>query len=306
MLFKNQYIFTLSNSNKTNAMLERHYKLCRLAHMGTSLVPEVRARDYVRQYSEQLADDLERVKALGGDTADYHTRYERHFTVWMSAKSNCLSPMITGPSGFPTRRAEKANKSEYKRMLEFSEFREKYFARLERQQRREARAAIDPVEEMRGKIQKAEREQNAMKAANKIVRNRTLSDSEKIAQLAALLNWSEAEAAKVLQPDFCGRVGFPDYLLTNNLANIKRMRGRLAELESKAQAESKEVERPDGIRIVHNAEADRLQIFFLGKPAPEMIDALKRRAFKWSPSNGCWQRQFTANAIAAMREILPA
>lgn len=287
-------------------LLERHYELCLRAHMGTSFVPEVRAKDYVRQYSEQLAEDLERVKSLGGDPADYRTRYERHFTAWMSAKSRCLSAMITGPSGFPTRRAEKANQSEYKRMQEFFQFREKYFARLERQQRREARAAIDPVEEMRGKIEKAEREQNAMKAANKIVKNRKLSDAEKIAQLAALLNWSEAEAAKVLQPDFCGRVGFPDYQLTNNLANIKRMRGRLTDLESKAKAESKEVERPDGIRIVHNADIDRLQIFFPGKPALEMIEALKRRAFKWSPSNGCWQRQFTANAIAAMREILPA
>lgn len=287
-------------------LLQDHYELCRRAHMGTSFVPEVRAKEYVRQYSEQLAEDMDRVKALGGDPADYRTRYERHFTAWMSAKSRCLSSMITGPSGFPTRRAEKANKSEHNRMNEFIEFREKYFARLERQQRREARAAIDPVEEMRGKIEKAEREQNAMKAANKIVRNRKLSDAEKIAQLALLLSWSEAQAAKVLQPDFCGRVGFPDYLLTNNLANIKRMHQRLSELESKAKAESKEVERPDGIRVVHNADIDRLQIFFPGKPAREMIEALKRRAFKWSPSNGCWQRQFTPNAIAAMREILPA
>ena len=81
---------------------------------------------------------------------------------------------------------------------------------------------------------------------------------------------------------------------------------RLAELEQKAQATTKETARPDGVRIVENTEADRLQIFFPGKPEPEMIEALKRRAFKWSPSNGCWQRQFTANAIAAMREILPA
>ena len=287
-------------------LLERHYELCRRAHMGTSFVPEVRAKDYVREYSQQLAEDLERVKSLGGDPADYQRRYEHHFTAWMSAKSCCLSVMITGPSGFPTRRAEKANQSEHKRMQEFYQFREKYFARLERQQRREARAAIDPVEEMRGKIEKAEREQNAMKAANKIVKNRKLSDAEKIAQLAALLNWSEAEAAKVLQPDFCGRVGFPDYQLTNNLANIKRMYQRLAELEQKAQATTKETARPDGVRIVENTEADRLQIFFPGKPEPEMIEALKRRAFKWSPSNGCWQRQFTANAIAAMREILPA
>lgn len=287
-------------------LLERHYELCRRAHMGTSFVPEERARQYVASYSQQLAEDIQLVKDLGGDPADYQTRYERHFTAWMMAKSNCISTMITGGSKFPVRRAEKANQSEHKRMNEFTAFREKYFVRLERQQRREERAAIDPVAEMRAKVEKAERRQEAMKAANKIVQSRKLQDAEKVKQLAELLKVSEGEAAKLLQPDFCGRIGFPAYALTNNLANIKRMRERLAELESKAQATTKELERPDGIRIVHNAEADRLQIFFPGKPAPEMIGALKRRAFKWSPSNGCWQRQFTANAIAAMREILPA
>ena len=294
-----------TEEKQSGVLLERHYELCRRAHRGTSFVPEERAHQYVRDYSEQLTNDLQRVKDLGGDPADYQTRYERHFTAWMSAKSNCISTMITGGSKFPVRRAEKANQSEHKRAKYFSQFREKYFARLERRQRREERAAIDPAEEMREKIEKAEKQQEAMKAANKIVKSRKLQDAEKAKQLAELLKVPEGEAATLLKHDFCGRIGFPDYALTNNLANIKRMRERLAELEAKAKATTKEIERPDGIRVVHNADIDRLQIFFPGKPAPEMIDALKRRAFKWSPSNGCWQRQFTANAISAMREILP-
>ena len=83
------------------------------------------------------------------------------------------------------------------------------------------------------------------------------------------------------------------------------MRERLAELESKAKAETKETERPDGINVVENAEADRLQIFFPGKPDSATIQNLKSRGFKWSPSNGCWQRQLTDNARYVLKYILP-
>ena len=78
--------------------------------------------------------------------------------------------------------------------------------------------------------------------------------------------FAEPKAVALLQPDFCGRIGFPAYALTNNLANIKRMQQRLAELEKKATATTEETTRPDGIRIVENAEADRLQIFFPENP----------------------------------------
>ncbi len=283
-------------------LLQKHLELAIRAHNGTSHSPERRGAQYVKDYSEQLSDDLQKVEAKGGDPAEYQARYERLFVAWMSAKSNCLSPMITGPSGFPVRRAEKANRSEQKRSQEFSQFREKYFARIEKNARREARAASDPVAEMRAKLEDAEKFQTLMVEANKVVRtNKT--DAEKVT-LMVELGCSEQSAKTLLQPDWCGRIGFASYQLTNNLANIKRMRGRLAELEAKANAETTETERPDGIKVVENADVDRLQIFFPGKPAPETIATLKKSAFKWSPSNGCWQRQLTDNARRAARQIL--
>lgn len=285
-------------------LLLHHLELATRAHYGTSFSPEKRGQSYIREHSEELAGDMERVTELGGDAQDYRKRYEQHFVAWMSAKSRCLSSMITGPSGFPTRRAEKANHSEHKRMTEFSEWRKRYFERLEQAQRRAERASIDPIAEMRHKIESAERNQEAMKAANKIIGAKKLSAAEKVERLAADLNIPEAKAATLLEPDFCGRVGFASYLLTNNLANIKRMRERLAELERKAATDTSETVRPDGIRIVENTTADRLQIFFPGKPDGATISRLKASAFKWSPSQGCWQRQLTANARYALRNVL--
>ena len=286
-------------------LLESHLQLAIRAHNGTSHVPEQRGKHYIKGFSEELAADMERVTALGGDAQAYRERYERHFTAWLHAKSNCLSSMITGPSGFPVRRAEKANRSEQNRFQEFQDFRTRYFARMERDQRRADRAASDPVAEMRHKIAVAERSQEAWKAANKIIGMKKLSAAEKIERLAAELNIPESKAAELLQPDSCGRIGFPSYLLTNNLANLKRMRARLAELERKAVTPTRAAERPDGIRVVQNTELDRLQIFFPGKPDAPTIARLKSAAFKWAPSHGCWQRQLTANAHYALRQVLP-
>jgi len=294
---------TPTPSNFLTVLLQSYLSLAIRAHNGTSFSPEKRGTDYIESYSAELVEDL--AKLPEDARADYEEKYKRLFSAWLSAKCNCLSSMITGPSGFPVRRAEKANASERRRSDEFRQFRDKYFARIARNERREARENSDPAAEMRGKLENAEKLQKWMVAANKVVNSKKLSNTEK---LAALVNigLSGAAAAEALTPDFMGRIGFASYQLQNNNANIKRMRKRVAELEAKAAATTTETERADGIRIVQNADADRLQIFFPGKPEAETIGKLKKNAFKWSPSNGCWQRQLTGNAIHAMRQIIPS
>ncbi len=59
-----------------------------------------------------------------------------------------------------------------------------------------------------------------------------------------------------------------------------------------------------GVRLVKNYEADRVQIFFNGKPAPEVIKSLKTHGFKWAPSVKAWQRQLTALSVSIARDFL--
>ena len=51
-----------------------------------------------------------------------------------------------------------------------------------------------------------------------------------------------------------------------------------------------------GIKVLENITAQRIQLFFDGKPSDEVITLLRKRGFKWSPTNNCWQRQLTDNA----------
>ncbi|MBZ5500515.1 MAG: hypothetical protein LAP85_29330, partial [Acidobacteriia bacterium] len=156
---------------------------------------------------------------------------------------------------------------------------------------------------LQAKIDKAEKQQEAMRLANAIVRKKGLTDEQKIEQIANLLDISKETAAKVLEPDYMGRVGFADYQLQNNLANIKRMKARVSGIEETRAKPTAETPF-DGGRIVDNAEDNRIQLIFDGKPDPQTIIKLKSLGFRWAPSQGAWQRQRTENARYAVVQVL--
>lgn len=100
-------------------------------------------------------------------------------------------------------------------------------------------------------------------------------------------------------------IPFPSYELSNNNANIKRIKDRLEILKKEKSKETTENEVDGlGITLKENVEEMRLQLFFEGKPEPEIRDILKGHAFKWSPRNGCWQRQLTNNARRAAKQAI--
>ncbi len=156
-------------------------------------------------------------------------------------------------------------------------------------------AAVIKLQE---KIEAAEREQAQMKQVNAKVRAALKQpESDRVAWLARETGLKDSTAARLLEPDFAGRVGYPDYLLTNNNANIRRMKQRLEDLKRQAKQRAQAtdpapaVEPIPGIRVVRNLEENRIQILFPGKPDNATRALLKSRGFKWAPSQGAWQRQ---------------
>jgi len=145
------------------------------------------------------------------------------------------------------------------------------------------------VDQLQARIAESERLQERMKAANKIIRDRKLPDDEKIARLGAECGVPDDGARKLLRPDFAGRIGFPNYELTNNAANIRRMQARVAALTQESARPSVVVEFPGG-RMEDSAEHSRVRIYHDEKPAADVIQKLKANGFHWSPSIHAWQR----------------
>lgn len=85
--------------------------------------------------------------------------------------------------------------------------------------------------------------------------------------------------------------------------DIKEVEKRIAILE-KNQAKGTDEILIEGGKIVHNGEAQRLQIFFDGIPSKEVREALKSHAFKWAPTAKAWQRTLTENAKYAVNTLI--
>lgn len=98
---------------------------------------------------------------------------------------------------------------------------------------------------------------------------------------------------------------FPRYALTNIGADVRRVRARIESLKQAASAVSSEVDH-GACRVVENAEANRIQIRFAGKPEGAVRETLKRYGFRWSPQEGAWQRHLNDAGRIAARCVVEA
>lgn len=92
----------------------------------------------------------------------------------------------------------------------------------------------DALEALQAKIAKLEAKQAQMKAVNAAIRKHAKAgaDAQTVALMA--LGLPESIARETLKPDFARRIGFPSYATTNNNANIRRLKGRITQLEREA------------------------------------------------------------------------
>ena len=162
----------------------------------------------------------------------------------------------------------------------------------------------DAIERLRNKLAKAEALQTEMKATNAYYRkHKTMKGYKDYTDERA------AELDKAIKESFDG-VPFPPYALTNNNAKIRNTKARIKQLERLKEAAETATEQPkdeyktDLFEVVENAEIMRLQLRFDGKPDADTRTVLKQNGFRWSPSNGVWQRQLTDNAKFALKRVI--
>lgn len=175
------------------------------------------------------------------------------------------SVMVARPSNFPTGKKEKQNAARAQNMEEW----------------RQVQGILDKikgtgmggisadnphaVEQLEKQLEGLEKSQQVMKEVNAYYRKYQTLDG------CTALSTVEIEKLKVSmeQPWHLGNKPFQSFALSNNSAEIRRIKARIAELKQYAEERS----------------------------------ILRKSGFKWAPSVGAWQRQLNHQAISAAGRI---
>lgn len=280
-----------------NMMSFREYKVGSLTEEYRGYVNK--AYDLADTVAEKRPDEAERIYGIAA-------RYSKKLADNLNKKSRigcmCPSVMISGAGNFPVRKKEKQNAAADRNYQEWKEI-QKLLDKI--QKAGTGKEVImsgdaDAVEKLEKKLEGLKETQNRMKAANKAIR---LKDTKKGDELLKEMGYTDAQIEELRTPDFCGRLGYPDYALTNNNSNIHRVEDRLKHLKAVKTQENTEIEN-EYFKVVENTEIMRLQIIFEGKPEPEIREVLKSNGFRWAPSQSAWQRQLTSNAKYALTRVI--
>lgn len=217
-----------------------------------------------------------------------------------SIAGRCPSILISGGSNFPVRKKEKQNAAADRNMQEFTEI-QGILAKI-RGVGMGGISSDDPnaLEKLRAKAESLEKRQERMKAANAAIR---MKDTEKGDTKLSEMGYTPEQIKQLREPDFCGRIGYPSYELSNNNANVRRIKERITELEKRQEQPAPDGWNFDGGEVVMNTEMNRLQIVLDDRPDDDLKKALKENGFRWAPSQSAWQRQLTDNAIRAAKRV---
>lgn len=319
------------NNDKLASIEDIDYNTAYHAHTGTSFSPEKRAEQERNGYAETvngfadmmiefvLKKDESKLAELADCLADYKAGYLKRKIAHLHSKSNCISTMITGPANFPVRRAEKANNAEHNKLTALCEYQDNSKRYILKKLGLLTGGTISSddeqvIEKLESKLAGLEGLQVKMKAANKIVRSKTMKNADIVEKLEEI-GFSLEDIYKMQNPKYHSQQGYASFELTNNNAKIKSTKQRIESLKH-LKSHSTHTEQCGDVLFVDNVDANRCQFYLERKPTPEEKTVLKRNAFKYSPRaeyededgntyNGAWQRQRsgTANLRWALKEV---
>ncbi|MDC0937049.1 DUF3560 domain-containing protein [Pirellulales bacterium] len=171
------------------------------------------------------------------------------------------------------------------------------------------------VSQLRTKLESRETLQAYMKAVNRGIRKAKLESLPKeevparLKEIVQSVTDDEASQRELLKRlidnakfSTYGFI-FPPYELTNNNAQIRRLKERVAQLEQASSRETTEVDH-QFCTVVENVEENRIQIIFPAKPDKETRQLLGGENFRWSRTNGAWQRHLNAAGRSAVKRVL--
>lgn len=302
---------TQTKTIEDNYILQDYYNRAYNAYRNISFDPDKRAESIVREYSELLTEDL---KQYTDDETKriYKERFINKLLAWLDAKSRTASPMITGPARFPVERNLKALEIEMKRNEEFIKFRKTFYSRYEKKQT----TVIDPEKKAKEIHQK--RKDNILenmlliKAIDKkeqtgFNRNLFINGITNLCLKTIAKEGNKARSEDILNLIKKHNNGAdyvkPIFTKKHRIFTLLEVTEQYREETNNRQNKELKILTFEGFKVLFNYEIDRLQIQHDEKPKVEIIQSLKKNAFRWSPSQKVWQRQLTQNAISATQRI---
>ncbi len=174
-----------------------------------------------------------------------------------------------------------------------------YAARAEAVASNTAISSDDPeaVEKLQAKLEGLQAEQVMMKSVNAYYRKYKTLDG-----CPELTPEDRQRLEKAWSMGWYVGIPFPPYALSNNNAEINRIKKRLEALRRVDEMEHTEIEF-DGGMIVTNEKVNRVQIIFDSKPDEAVRRELKSWGFRWSPREGAWQAQRTPVYLQRAKRI---
>lgn len=156
----------------------------------------------------------------------------------------------------------------------------------------------EALQKLKEKLAALQDNQEEMKKANAYYRkHKTMKGYPGVSDIEA------ASLDEKIKDSYLGEQPYPSCRLTNNNANMRRIKGRIKALEAKSNISSDDGWEFDGGHVEMNVEYNRIQIFFDDKPDEEIRTELKRHGFRWAPSVKAWQRQLNSNGIFAAKRV---
>jgi len=285
------------------------------AHRGTSFSPEERGQRMIKEYEEVLQDDLNQISEASSEVKEtYKVRFIKYLGAYISARSRIISPMISGPSNFPTARMKKYNGWEDNAYKAFDEFRTKALTGIKKQIQRDK-----PEEQKQDEAWKSI-EKSILSSAATIIAidngescyTRSLfvsSITGLIKRIAANGQTGHVKKAIDLIRLLNGKYEKPIITEKNSIFTLLEVAEAAAETKRDEANRETQIFEFEGGEVVLNYEIDRVQITHHQKPTKEHLNELKAKGlntFNFSFQNTAWQRKITRDAISAACRITGA
>ena len=260
-------------------------------------------RHYVDQAVEIAQRQKKRVdpeyhEKIDGLLDAYARRLAANMNKGYEITARVPSVLIAGPANFPVRAKEKQNAASDRNMEEWREI-QGLLDKI-RSTGMGGISADDPqaVSKLEKKLEKLEASQELMKAVNAYYRKHGTLDGCPHLTPQGIENL-KADMASGWHYE---KKPFQSWQLSNNSAEIRRVKGRIEDLTRHKEAAYVGWEFEGGT-VEINREANRLQIFFEGKPDASVREELKSNGFRWSPKAEAWQRQLNDTTIRVADRI---